>query len=144
MIIQKTVEFDSAHLLSNHMGGCQNLHGHTYKMVVGVSESKDNLFKTGSSTGMIIDFKDLKKILNDLVSKLDHAFIYNSTDSFQIKLAELLKSEGKKTFEMKTETTVENMTQLFLLMLKKEIPNVYCMEIWETPTSSCYLEASEV
>lgn len=144
VIIKKTVEFDSAHLLSNHMGGCQNLHGHTYKMIVGVSDSKDNLIKTGSSTGMIIDFKDLKKILNDLISKLDHAFIYNSTDEFQVKLATLLQSEGKRTFEMSTETTVENMTQLFMTMLKKEIPHIHSMEIWETPTSSCYLEATEV
>ena len=61
-----------------------------------------------------------------------------------MKLAALLQNEGKKTFEMKTETTVENMAQLFLIMLKNEIPNVHCIEIWETPTSSCYLEASEL
>lgn len=144
MIIKKTAEFDCAHLLSNHMGGCQNLHGHTYKIIVGVSDSKDNLIKTGSSTGMIIDFKDLKRSLNNLISQLDHAFVYNSTDSFQVKLAALLQNEGKKTFEMKTETTVENMAQLFLIMLKNEIPNIHCIEIWETPTSSCYLEASEL
>ena len=86
MIIKKTAEFDCAHLLSNHMGGCQNLHGHTYKIIVGVSDSKDNLIKTGSSTGMIIDFKDLKRSLNNLISQLDHAFVYNSTSKSLIPI----------------------------------------------------------
>lgn len=144
MLVKKTVEFDSAHMLSNHIGGCQNLHGHTYKMIVSVYGEKETLVKSGSSTGMVIDFKDLKEILNRLVVKLDHGYIYNNKDSFQVEIANILKREGKKVFEMEEETTVENMTQRFLKELKKEIKGIHSVEIWETPTSSCYLEASEL
>lgn len=144
MIIKKTVEFDSAHMLTNHMGGCQNLHGHTYKMIVGVYGNPQTMIKTGSSTGMIMDFKDLKKILNDFVNLLDHGYIYNIHDTLQVELAELLIKNGKKVFKMETETTVENMCQAFMKYLKKQIPIIHSLEIWETPTSSCYVEASEL
>lgn len=144
MIIKKTVEFDSAHMLTNHMGGCQNLHGHTYKMIVGVYGNPETMIKSGSSTGMIMDFKDLKKILNDFVGQLDHAYIYNTEDELQVELANLLIKNGKKVFKMDTETTVENMCQSFMRELKKHIPIIHSLEIWETPTSSCYIEASEI
>ena len=36
MKVTKEVTFDSAHMLSNYSGKCQNLHGHTYKLQVTV------------------------------------------------------------------------------------------------------------
>lgn len=144
MIIKKTVEFDAAHMLGNHVGGCQNLHGHTYKMVVGVSGKAEYLIEEGSSKGMIMDFRNLKAILNDLVSQIDHSYICNIQDIFQCRLCKLLESEGKKVFKIEEESTVENMCKLFMKELKEKIPGIHSIEIWETPTSSCYIEASEV
>lgn len=36
MIIVKEFTFDSAHHLEWHQGKCHNLHGHTYKLQVGI------------------------------------------------------------------------------------------------------------
>ena len=69
MICLKEFEFDAAHYLPNYHGKCERLHGHTYKLVVQVEGLPD-------SEGMVIDFLQLKKIVQDLViSKLDHSCI---------------------------------------------------------------------
>lgn len=69
--ITRRFSFDSAHYLPGHEGKCQNLHGHTY--ILEVTVGRDSLIEGGSSEGMIIDFSDLKSIVNKLVvDPLDH------------------------------------------------------------------------
>ena len=53
--VTKTVRFDAAHVLTNHAGLCKNLHGHTYRVDIGVTQAADD------ARDMVIDFKDLKK-----------------------------------------------------------------------------------
>ena len=57
--VTKTVKFDAAHVLTNHQGLCKNLHGHTYR--VDVSAIGDG------ARDMVIDFKELKTIANDVI-----------------------------------------------------------------------------
>lgn len=69
--ITRRFSFDSAHYLPGHEGKCQNLHGHTY--VLEVTVGRESLIEGGSSEGMVIDFSDLKSIVNKLVvDPLDH------------------------------------------------------------------------
>ncbi len=69
MFISKEFKFDAAHNLVNYHGKCEKLHGHTYKLRITLEGKPDN-------EGMILDFTELKKIVNDLViSKLDHSYI---------------------------------------------------------------------
>lgn len=69
--ITRRFSFDAAHYLPGHEGKCQNLHGHTY--ILEVTVGRDSLIEGGSSEGMIIDFSDLKSIVNKLVvDPLDH------------------------------------------------------------------------
>lgn len=69
--ITRRFSFDSAHYLPGHEGKCQNLHGHTY--ILEVTVGRNSLIEGGSSEGMIIDFSDLKSIVNKLVvDPLDH------------------------------------------------------------------------
>ncbi len=59
-------EFAAAHRLVGYSGLCENLHGHNWKVMVQVrSAVLDNL-------GMVMDFKDLKSLINDVMEKLDH------------------------------------------------------------------------
>lgn len=61
--------FDAAHQLRGYKGKCENIHGHHWKVEVEiVSESLNEL-------GFVVDFKELKKITEEIVSSLDHAFI---------------------------------------------------------------------
>ncbi|MCK4519363.1 MAG: 6-carboxytetrahydropterin synthase QueD [Candidatus Omnitrophica bacterium] len=59
-------EFNSAHFLRAYKGKCERLHGHNWKVLVSVWSERLN------STGMVIDFKDLKKLLAGVLKELDH------------------------------------------------------------------------
>lgn len=58
--------FDSAHLLRGYEGKCSNLHGHRWEAQVVISGEKTN------ETGMLIDFSLVKKILKEILNRLDH------------------------------------------------------------------------
>jgi len=78
VIVRRSFDFEAAHQLPNHPGKCRRLHGHSYRLVVAVDGSPD------ASTGMVIDFSDLKRIVRARVlDRLDHAsandFIENPT-----------------------------------------------------------------
>ena len=61
--------FSAAHFLRNYKGKCENLHGHNWKVELEVEgESLDE-------TGLLIDFKELKKMLKDVLELLDHRLI---------------------------------------------------------------------
>ena len=71
--VTKTVRFDAAHVLTNHQGLCKNLHGHTYRVDISVTQA------AGDVRDMVIDFKDLKKIATEIIcDRFDHAFVYNT------------------------------------------------------------------
>ncbi|RLD18441.1 MAG: 6-carboxytetrahydropterin synthase QueD [Caldiserica bacterium] len=58
--------FSSAHYLRGYKGKCEKLHGHNWKIEVEVEgEELDK-------KGLLIDFKKLKKILNNILNELDH------------------------------------------------------------------------
>jgi len=65
-MVVKEFTFDSAHFLPLHKGKCHNLHGHTYKLQIGISVSRLD------KNGMVIDFADLKESTNYVLENLDH------------------------------------------------------------------------
>lgn len=66
MSVGVEVHFDAAHHLPNYDGECKNLHGHTWHIRVEVGGELDPL------SGMVIDLKILKKILQQAIQKYDH------------------------------------------------------------------------
>lgn len=69
MLLCRDFKFDAAHNLIHYHGKCERLHGHTYHLRVTLEGKPD-------AEGMVCDFAELKKAVNDLVlSKLDHAYI---------------------------------------------------------------------
>lgn len=70
MKIVKKFMFSAAHYLPDYVGKCKQLHGHTYFLDVLV-EGEIN-----PDTGMVIDFYDLKHIVESkVISKLDHKLL---------------------------------------------------------------------
>ena len=68
--------FSSAHNLRGYKGKCEALHGHNWRVETEVSSEKlDDI-------GMVIDFKELKKNLSDIVSGLDHKYL-NDIEEFK-------------------------------------------------------------
>lgn len=92
--VTKKFSFEACHFLPHYRGACNNLHGHSYEMEVTVSGEviKDH---NNEKVGMILDFKDLKHVVNDLVvNGLDHS---NLNDTFPNPTAEVM---GTTIFEI--------------------------------------------
>jgi 6-pyruvoyltetrahydropterin/6-carboxytetrahydropterin synthase len=58
--------FSAAHLLAEIGGKCEELHGHNFKTEITVAAKELN------QTGLLIDFRFLKKILGDILEDIDH------------------------------------------------------------------------
>lgn len=75
LTICRTYRFEAAHALPLHNGQCRRLHGHSYVLEVSVSGRRQH---GGSSSGMVLDYADLDKLVNEhVISLVDH---YNLND----------------------------------------------------------------
>ncbi len=61
--------FAAAHQLKMVAQKCENLHGHNWKVEACLSGEKLN------AAGVLIDFGEVKKHLNDIILQLDHKFL---------------------------------------------------------------------
>ena len=128
--VTKTVKFDAAHVLTNHQGLCKNLHGHTYRVDVSVSQAADD------DRDMVIDFKDLKGIANEVVcDRFDHAFIYNTESVGEREIAAVVEKNGMRTVAIPFRSTAENLAKLFFSDLKARIPGLVAVKVWEAADS---------
>jgi len=62
-------EFAAAHQLKEVGGGCEQLHGHTWKVQVFVKGEKLD------SHGILIDFRAVKRIVKKWTARLDHHYL---------------------------------------------------------------------
>lgn len=63
-------EFSSSHQLRNYGGKCESLHGHNFRVQVEVEGSG-----LDPETGILVDFKDIRGQLQQILSELDHAHL---------------------------------------------------------------------
>ncbi len=116
--ITKVFTFDSAHSLPNYPGQCKNIHGHTYKLEVTVKG------KINHETGMVMDFDELKhSVKKHVVSKLDHCYLNDVLPCIP---------------------TAENIAIWICQSVKDNLPSLYKVKLWETPTSYVELYAADV
>ncbi len=109
--IVKKFKFDSAHCLPNHEGMCQRLHGHSYVLEIGIEGYPQ---KSGAETGMVMDFGNLKQIVNrEVIDKLDHRLINETIEN----------------------PTAENMAIWIWETLLVWLPELTFVRVWETDTS---------
>lgn len=108
----KIFKFEAAHYLPYHEGKCKNMHGHNYKLEVTFGGTP---FTEGKSKGMVIDFSDLKQLVNEsIIQKLDHALL---NDYFE-------------------NPTAENMVLHFINWINHEM--LVGLKLWET--DNCFAE----
>ncbi len=128
--VTKTIRFDAAHVLTNHQGLCKNLHGHTYRVDVSVTQGD------GDTSDMVIDFKDLKRIASEVVcERFDHAFIYNTESAGEREIAAVVEKNGMRTVAIPFRSTAENLARMFFGELKARIPGLSAVKVWETADS---------
>jgi 6-pyruvoyltetrahydropterin/6-carboxytetrahydropterin synthase len=61
--------FAAGHALRGYQGKCENVHGHNYRVQVVVRGERLN------SIGLLVDFVDVKRVLDNAIERLDHQFI---------------------------------------------------------------------
>ncbi len=111
--------FSSAHHLLNYQGACENQHGHNWKVEVYVKgEALDK-------SNILIDFKVLKKELDEIINYLDHKDINtlkefeNESPSSEFMAKFIYEKMNTRLYELKLDTNAK----------------VSKVAVWETPTS---------
>lgn len=59
--------FSAAHRLAQYKGRCARVHGHNWEVEVFVRG------ETLDATGLLVDFRKMKEVVNGVVGELDHA-----------------------------------------------------------------------
>ena len=143
--ITKQFTFEAGHALYGYDGKCKNLHGHSYKLsvtVVGSPITDPNHVKFG----MVIDFGDLKKIVNEeIVDVFDHATVFNKNTPHLELANELIKREHHVILTDYQPTT-EMMIIDFAEKIKNRLPEhikLYSLKLRETESSFAEWYASE-
>jgi len=119
--VVKKFSFDAAHFLPGYKGKCANTHGHCWELHVGF---KGPVYL---KTGMVIDFVEVKKIVDELIiDKLDHQFLNKLVD--------------KKLDFPYTCPTAENMVAWIIKILQNRINTPFSVllnsvRLYETATS---------
>ncbi|MCS6985819.1 MAG: 6-carboxytetrahydropterin synthase QueD [Leptospiraceae bacterium] len=111
MILEKEFTFDSAHFLPFAPEGhkCRRLHGHTYRVTVGIQGELD------AEKGWLRDFGEIKEIVKPILDELDHRLL-NAIPGLENPTAEIL---AKYIFDK----------------LRARLPELTYVTVEETPTS---------
>lgn len=113
----KEFEFEAAHHLLNYDGACARVHGHSYKLQVTVSGEVCISGLLQATDHMVLDFKDLKKIVEDKIIRThDHADL---NDLYENPTAEVM---------------VVKMYGVIYEALPKDVC-IHSVKLWETSTS---------
>lgn len=111
----KDFSFEAAHQLTKVPVGhqCGRLHGHSYKLRVHCQG------KLNPERDWVVDYADIASAVRTIVNKLDHTFL---NDNFDF------------------ETTAENLVWWLGSEISSKLPQIYAVELFETPTTSVFLE----
>ena len=109
--------FSAAHHLLNYQGECENQHGHNWKVEVYVKG------ETLDKSNILVDFKVLKKELDEILNYLDHKDI-NTLPEFE---------NESPSSEFMAKFIFEKMKELLQNQYKNAI--ISKVAVWETPTS---------
>ncbi|MFH1051970.1 MAG: 6-carboxytetrahydropterin synthase [bacterium] len=113
--IAKDFYWEMSHRLPFHKGPCRNIHGHSYKIRVELAGNTD-------SSGIVMDYYDLKVLMMPLIEKLDHAFVADADDKIMI---DFLKENSMKYHILEKTTTAENLAEYIFDEVKSVIKNKY-------------------
>ena len=120
--ITKQFNFETGHALYGYDGKCKNVHGHSYKLSVTVIGNPIS-DTTNVKFGMVIDFKDLKKIVKEeVVDIFDHATVFNKNTP-HVSLANQLAESGHNVLLVDYQPTSEMMVIDFAEKIKRRLPD---------------------
>lgn len=120
VLVSKEFTFDAAHHLHCYEGKCKNLHGHTYKVIFGISGFVDD-------RGLMMDFGDIKEIWkNEIEIYLDHRYLNETLPPMNTTAENMVVWIYEK---MQEAVSTEERQQLY------RGARVEFVKLYETPTS---------
>ena len=143
--LTKEFSFEMSHALEGYDGLCSQIHGHSYRMFVTViGEPIDD--RNNPKYGMVMDFGELKKIVNRLVTdKYDHSLVMRRTEA-NAEVVDMLADKFSRVIISEYQPTCENMIAHFAEMISAELPprvKLHSMRLHETATSFAEWYASD-
>ena len=134
--VTKTFSFEMAHALYGYDGPCKNIHGHSYQLAVTVI-GKTNTESENPKLGMVVDYSDLKKIVEtSVIKKFDHSLVLNENSPHKTFVKENLLI-GKVEL-VNYQPTCENLLIDFAEIIQNNLPatvKLHHLKLRETPTS---------
>jgi 6-pyruvoyl tetrahydropterin synthase/QueD family protein len=134
--ITKEFRFEAAHALWEYDGPCRNIHGHSYILYVTV-KGKPISESCNPKQGMVLDFSDLKKIVQrNVIEPFDHTLMVNGNTPHK-NLAVDQPLVGK-VVAVPYQPTCENMIADFAARIAADLPGhvvLHSLRLHETATS---------
>ncbi len=133
--VTKEFSFEMAHALEGHDGKCRNIHGHSYHLSVTITGIPiwDAL---SPKNGMVMDFADLKAIVNrTVVEPLDHKLVLLEGSELREGVQNM---PGQPVVFTPYNPTCENMIIDFAGRIRSELPEevtLHSLRLRETQTS---------
>lgn len=122
------------HAIDGYEGMCKYIHGHSYVLHVTVRARRQN-DEVLPTPGFVIDFKELKKIVNEkVIKRLDHSLVLS--ESYLKKHPEAGK--GQNLMIWPYEPSAENILYFIKNELEDTFPEKYLisrLRLWETSDS---------
>ena len=139
--VTKIFRFETAHAIHGYDGHCKNIHGHSYVLHVTVGRDIDDVdFLV--KPGFVIDFKDLKKMVNTIiVDQFDHHLVLS--EDFLAEHPNTGSPENLIVWKM--EPTAENILLYIRNVLLQKLPSgikLRKLKIYETSDSYAEWENS--
>ncbi len=132
--LTKIFHFEMAHAIHEYQGACKNIHGHSYELHVTIASS-DNCDEYIPAPGIVIDFKEIKKIVSAaIIETLDHKMVLSR--NFLSKHPTLASQENLVIWE--AEPTAENMLIYIKRALSNKLPDgvdLVHLKLYETKDS---------
>jgi 6-pyruvoyltetrahydropterin/6-carboxytetrahydropterin synthase len=133
--IAKDFNWEMGHRLPYHEAGCRNIHGHSYKMRVELTGTLDD-------QGMLMDYGIMKKLIDPLVERFDHAFACDHKDTAML---DFFKNNVLKVQILPFYTTAENLAHFFLQEIRallKDQKNITRITVRLQETERTFAEIS--
>ena len=131
-IITREFTFEAAHHLPDHRGKCRRPHGHSYRLQI--SLRGPIISAPGeSSDGMVMDFDDLKTIVNSTILEQLSDTVTRGQDAQPIEKGGLDHNDLNALTGIRT--TAENLAHwIWDALIAGGVPDhlLYCIRLWET------------
>ena len=123
MDVTASLEVAMGHRLLDYVGKCASPHGHNYRISVTLTGKLDN-------RGMVVDFKDVRSALKEVLEPFDHSMVLRWDDPL---VSSLREDPTARLVLLSANPTAENLARLLFSLVADTYPlSVAAVHVQET------------